>query len=89
MSGPGLCGAVSGTDPLKDNLPLLRAAPEDDSPAAAFTAGLVNELSDEIRKILEAHPINAERVAQVGLAWPCLRCLILHAQFQILNGGAA
>lgn len=30
-------------------------------PQAAHTAAVVNELSAEIRKVLEAHPINAER----------------------------
>mmetsp|Transcript_32653 Transcript_32653/g.82862 ORF Transcript_32653/g.82862 Transcript_32653/m.82862 type:complete len:503 (-) Transcript_32653:247-1755(-) len=67
VSGPGLTDAVGGTDPLKDNLPLLRAGPEDASPEATATAGLVNELSDEIRKVLADHPINQERAA-AGLA---------------------
>ncbi len=30
---------------------------------AAFTAGLVNALSDAIRAVLEPHPINAQRRA--------------------------
>ncbi len=32
VRGPGLSDAVSGTDPLKDNLPLLKCLPGDDSP---------------------------------------------------------
>jgi hypothetical protein len=32
VRGPGLTDAISGTDPLKDNLPLLPARPLDDSP---------------------------------------------------------
>ncbi len=32
-------------------------------PQAAFTAGLVNELSDALRAVLVAHPINAQRAA--------------------------
>lgn len=31
IRGPGLTDAISGTDPLKDNLPLLEAQPEDGS----------------------------------------------------------
>lgn len=32
VRGAGLSDAISGTDPLKDNLPLLTVAPLDDSP---------------------------------------------------------
>lgn len=32
VRGPGLTDAIEGTDPLKDNLPLLTAEPLDDSP---------------------------------------------------------
>lgn len=32
LHGPGLSDAVSGTDPLKDNLPLVVCKPLDDSP---------------------------------------------------------
>lgn len=31
VSGPGLCDSVSGTDPLKDNLPLMVPQPLDSS----------------------------------------------------------
>lgn len=31
VRGPGLTDAISGTDPLKDNLPLLKAEALDDS----------------------------------------------------------
>lgn len=34
VRGPGLTDAVTGTDPLKDGLPLATAAPLDDSPEA-------------------------------------------------------
>jgi 2,3-diphosphopglycerate-independent phosphoglycerate mutase len=64
VRGPGLSDQISGTDPLKDNLPLLRAQPLDDSPEAAHTAAVVNELSDCMRQVLESHPINAQRVAE-------------------------
>lgn len=32
VRGPGLSDAVSGTDPLKDNLPLLQSQAEDGTP---------------------------------------------------------
>jgi 2,3-bisphosphoglycerate-independent phosphoglycerate mutase len=32
VRGSGLSDAISGTDPLKDNLPLLTVTPLDDSP---------------------------------------------------------
>jgi hypothetical protein len=32
VRGPGLTDAIDGTDPLKDNLPLLQAKPTDDTP---------------------------------------------------------
>ena len=64
MRGPGLSDAVGGTDPLKDHLPLERSLPLDDTPEAAATAAIVNELSDAIRAVLQVHPLNAERVAQ-------------------------
>ena len=104
-----LSDSVSGTDPLKDNLPLRRCVSllssqeqedeeekekeeeeeEDDEEEeegeggsererrrseeqeeaeniknAETTAAIVNELSDEIRKVLRAHPLNLERRKQ-------------------------
>ena len=79
-----LSDAVSGTDPLKDNLPLRRcfsllssSSSEQENEGgdeqqtseqeeaklrnAQVTAEIVNELSDEIRKILKTHPLNLER----------------------------
>ncbi|KAI8467172.1 MAG: 2,3-bisphosphoglycerate-independent phosphoglycerate mutase-domain-containing protein [Monoraphidium minutum] len=69
VRGPGLTDAITGTDPLKDNLPLLEAQPLDDSPearprGAAHTAAVVNELSSAIRTALAPHPINAARAAE-------------------------
>lgn len=64
MSGPNLSGNISGSDPLKDNRKLLVVAPLDDSFEAKRTAAVVNELSDVMRKILTAHPTNAERTAK-------------------------
>ena len=53
VHGPELSGNVSGTDPLKDNLPLETSFPLDTEPNSVTTAGIVNEVSLEIRKILE------------------------------------
>jgi 2,3-bisphosphoglycerate-independent phosphoglycerate mutase len=38
--------------------------PLDDSPEAAHTAAVVNELSAEIQKRLADHPINRQRIAE-------------------------
>ena len=88
-----LSDAVSGTDPLKDNLALRRCVPlpakdaeeeegeqeggeerrsgeqgargeEEKLTNARKTAEIVNELSDEIRRVLESHPLNLERRGQ-------------------------
>lgn len=64
VSGPGLCGNISGSDPLKDHRLLLKVKPLDDTKEAAHTANVVNELSDVIRGILRNHPLNAERLKQ-------------------------
>ena len=64
---------LSGTDPLKDNLPLVTCIPTpsqsgtSSDEAAVMTAKLVSELSDVMRSVLEKHPINAQR-AKDGLA---------------------
>jgi 2,3-bisphosphoglycerate-independent phosphoglycerate mutase len=74
----GLSDAITGTDPLRDGLPLLRCEPaplQQQQPSGderecrreekkqRFTCDLVNYVSDRMRAVLEAHPINAERVA--------------------------
>jgi len=64
VRGPGLTDNISSTDPLKDNLPLLEALPTDETKEAQMTAKLVNELSTQIHKALEPHPINEERRKQ-------------------------
>ncbi|MCO5563528.1 hypothetical protein L7F22_017172 [Adiantum nelumboides] len=61
VKGPNLSGNISGTDPLKDQRPLEVVKPLDDTDAAKHTAAVINELSDEIRQILGAHPLNQER----------------------------
>lgn len=64
VSGPGLSGNISGSDPLKDHRLLLKVKPLDDTKEAAHTANVVNELSDVMRGILRQHPLNAERKKQ-------------------------
>ena len=64
VEGPGLCDRITSTDPLKDNLPLLRAAPTDGTERAARTADVVNEVSDAMRSMLRDHPINLERARE-------------------------
>lgn len=90
VRGPGLTDFVSGTDPLKDNLPLLKPEPLEDTSEARHTAAVVQELSDEIRKVLEAHPINEQRrkeglnVANVVLLRGC-GCRIKVPAFEELH----
>ncbi|CAL5223026.1 g5481 [Coccomyxa viridis] len=61
VSGPDLSDSVSGTDPLKDGLPLQIVRPLDSSMEAKHTAALVNELSAEMCRILKQHPLNDDR----------------------------
>ncbi|KAK9840682.1 hypothetical protein WJX84_002964 [Apatococcus fuscideae] len=64
VRGPGLSDAITGTDPLRDNLPLQEVRPTDDSEDAAHTAAVITELSLAMHQILQAHPINAARIAE-------------------------
>ncbi|KAK9841920.1 hypothetical protein WJX84_012378, partial [Apatococcus fuscideae] len=64
VRGPGLSDAITGTDPLRDNLPLQEVRPTDDSPEAAHTAAVVSELSGVMHGILQGHPVNAHRIAE-------------------------
>eukprot|EP00884_Botryococcus_braunii_P022159 jgi/Botrbrau1/8627/Bobra.0196s0021.2 len=64
VRGPGLSDAVSDTDPLRDQLPLRRACPLDDTPEASHTAAVVNEVSAVFASILREHPVNKERRLQ-------------------------
>ena len=64
ISAPGLSDRIAGTDPIHDNLPLIKSTPLVDTPEAIYTAKVVNALSDTFRRALEDHPINKERKAQ-------------------------
>lgn len=61
VRGKGLSCLITDTDPLKDNLPLLRVRPTADSAEAVYTANVINALSDWIHQVLSEHPINKER----------------------------
>jgi len=64
LRGPGLTDTISGTDPLKDNLPLLKASSLNGTPESLHTAKIVNAASQYINQVLEAHPVNAQRKSQ-------------------------
>ncbi|GMH33625.1 hypothetical protein BSKO_01459 [Bryopsis sp. KO-2023] len=64
IHGPGLSDCISGTDPLKDNLPLLQSKPLDNTPEAGKSAAATNELSHVLLEALKVHPLNADRKQQ-------------------------
>ncbi|KAJ8656981.1 hypothetical protein O0I10_007315 [Lichtheimia ornata] len=61
VRGPGLTDMITGTDPLKDNLPLVTCEPTDETDDARMTSELINELSDAFYNALSKHPINDDR----------------------------
>jgi 2,3-diphosphopglycerate-independent phosphoglycerate mutase len=62
VRGPGLTDTISGTDPLKDNLPLQTPLPLDPvSTEAIHTAKVITAVDELIRSVLEHHPLNEER----------------------------
>lgn len=65
IRGPRLTDAIQGTDPLKDNLPLIHSeAVNAEDAAAVHTARVVNAASDHIRSVLRDHPVNIQRRKQ-------------------------
>ena len=65
VSGPGLSDQISGTDPLRDGLPLQEPRALDPADAAAeHTARVVAVVSERMTAVLKGHPINAERARQ-------------------------
>lgn len=77
LRGPGLTDEIVGTDPLRDNLPLIASQALDnavDGDRARFTAELVNAISKQIIHLLREHPINVQR-AQQNL--PLANCVLL------------
>ncbi|RHY17342.1 hypothetical protein DYB37_003239 [Aphanomyces astaci] len=66
--GPNLSDQITGTDPLKDELPLLKSTPIDPAlPSAVYTSQVLNEASAVIIDRLSRHPLNVAREAE-GLA---------------------
>ncbi|KAJ5066644.1 cofactor-independent phosphoglycerate mutase [Anaeramoeba ignava] len=61
IRGPKLSDSISGTDPLKDNLPLRVSKPLDEQENSKMTSDLLNSLTKEITKKLTVHPINKKR----------------------------
>ena len=64
IRAPGMSDRITGTDPIHDDKPLETSVPLDDTKEAAYTAKIVNALSDTLRKALENHPINKQRREQ-------------------------
>ena len=64
VRGPRLSNLITGNDPLKDNLKIVKCEAIDPQNAdAVYTAELINVISDEITNVLSKHPINIERKA--------------------------
>lgn len=62
LSGPRLSSLITGNDPLKDNLPIIKCASvQPDDPDSVFTAELVEKLSWTLTEALLEHPINKQR----------------------------
>jgi 2,3-diphosphopglycerate-independent phosphoglycerate mutase len=59
-----LTGSISGTDPLKDNLPLRSSEPLEDSNSARITAKIVNEVSKYFQIKLSGHSLIKSRKSQ-------------------------
>ena len=65
VSGPRLSSFITGNDPLKDNLPLVKCEPVDPNDVdSVFTADLIENLSNHLTELLLQHPINLARKEQ-------------------------
>ncbi|KAG1049876.1 hypothetical protein G6F43_007826 [Rhizopus delemar] len=64
VRGPRITDTITGTDPLKDNKPLIYCEPTVDNEDSRMTSKLVNELSDAFINILSEHPLNKDRIKQ-------------------------
>lgn len=62
VSSPNLCDEISGTDPIKDHLPLLKCVPIVESVRATLTCDIVNELHKNINVALKVHSTNQDRI---------------------------
>ena len=63
LRGEGLSAAVTDTDPKapNDGSPLKVAKAKDDTPEAAFTAEVLNEVIKRSFELFDTHPVNQER----------------------------
>jgi 2,3-diphosphopglycerate-independent phosphoglycerate mutase len=69
VSGPRLSSLITGTDPLKDNLVILKCeSTEPEDADSVYTADLIEAISGKITDVLIKHPINAKR-KQKGLTY--------------------
>ncbi|KAF1777196.1 Alkaline-phosphatase-like, core domain [Phytophthora cactorum] len=64
FKGPGLSDKITGTDPLKDHLPLVMSEPLNDTPEAEYSSKVLNAVSNAIHERLSGHPINKARKAE-------------------------
>ena len=66
LRGPELSDRITGTDPLKDNLPLRNCQPmgANDIGDAEKTSALMNALSKHFSQVLSGHPVNQHRREQ-------------------------
>ena len=65
VNAPGLDCSITGTDPLKDfyRQPQCEAI-DFENESSVYTAKLVQTISDQIREMLNSHPINVQRKAE-------------------------
>lgn len=84
ISGPNLSDQITGTDPLKDNLPLITCKPtsESDKSPAKMTSELLMALHAQFHRILSQHPLNLER-SKRGLAQA--NCLLFRGCSKLLQ----
>ncbi|KAJ6229233.1 cofactor-independent phosphoglycerate mutase [Anaeramoeba flamelloides] len=61
LHGPNLTDQILGTDPLKDNLPLIKSKPFNETESAILTSNIVNYVHETFHKLLSKHEINIKR----------------------------
>ena len=87
IRAPNLTDEISGTDPLTDNLPLLKCRPVVDASSTEFakaqrTSEIVNALSDAIQSTLSQHAITLDRQSK-GLSFA--NCVLLRGAGQFID----
>lgn len=61
LRGEGLSRMVSDSDPHEENRPVLEVKPLDQTPEAAKTSAVLNELTERSHMVLGVHPVNDMR----------------------------